>query len=95
MTRENALKLAGTKFWEKLSDYKIVKFQLFTEKLCMPFDIFHKALEKVLKRPVYTHEFAYADSLRAEFLGKKKSPTFQEILDLIPQEKRILVINKR
>lgn len=31
------------------------------------------------------------DLLQAEFLGERKAPTMQEILELIPAEKRVLI----
>ena len=68
-------------------------FQLFTDKLCMPFTIFHAAMEKALGRPVYTHEFGLNyDGLVEELLGKKPAPTMQEIMEMIPADKRIIVI---
>ena len=57
----------------------------------MPFSVFHEAVEKVLDRPVWTHEFALPERLRAEMLGERSAPTFKEILDLIPAEKKIVI----
>jgi len=51
-----------------LRDEEIVKFQLFQDCLAIPFDRFHAAIEKVLKRPVYTHEFR---GLRVQHSGKQ------------------------
>ncbi len=58
----------------------------------MPFDVFHEAIEKVLHRPVYTHEFGlnYV-GIVLEYLGEKQPPTFEEIINMIPEEKRIIV----
>lgn len=92
ITGKQARELYNSEFYKKLSHYDIVKFQLFEPMLCMPFDIFHEAVEKVLKRPVFTHEFAFIDSLKKEFLGEKTPPTFKEIMDLIPEDKRIIVL---
>lgn len=94
LTKEEAIKLVETKWWEGADNYNIVKFQLFTDKLCMPFDVFHEAIESVLNRPVFTHEFAYVDDLRKEFLGEKQTPTFEEIINLIPKEKRLFIVVK-
>lgn len=52
MTKEQAIALSKTEFWKDLSDKEIVKFQLFEKRLCIPFDVFHGSIEKVLKRPV-------------------------------------------
>lgn len=89
MTRKQALKLAETKFWETMSDKDIVMFQLFEERLCMPFDRFQEALQAVLNRPVFTHELAFADALRKEVLGEKPAPTLEEIMNLLPNTMEI------
>ena len=47
-------------------------FQLYEERLCMPFPLFHKAVEEALGRPVYTHEFAGVENLRQEFEAMRK-----------------------
>lgn len=73
MTPEKAIALSATKFWERCSAEKIVKFQLFQKLLCMPFPVFHDALEKVLGRSIWTHEFVNADRLRAEYLQLKNN----------------------
>ena len=92
MTKESAIALAETKWWETISDDDAVRFQLFADKLCMPFDEFHRKIEKVLSRPVWTHEFWFIENIQQEYLGERSQPTFQEILNLIPEEKRILIL---
>lgn len=92
ITKEQATKLYDSKFWENVSYRNRAIFQLFTDKLCMPFDVFHEAVEKTLGRPVWIHEFAYPELLQAEIMGEKSRPTFKEIMDLIPEEKRIVII---
>ncbi len=90
--KDRAVAMYDTEWWLE-EDYETqVQFQLFTEELCMPFDLFHKATEKVLGWSVWTHEFAYPSLLRAELLGAKRAPTFDEIVNLIPAAKRIIVI---
>lgn len=61
MNKEQAIKLAESGWWKELSADVITSFQLFEERLCMPFGDFHGAVEKSLARPVWTHEFAYSD----------------------------------
>ena len=94
MTTEEAITLAESKFWEPLSYYDRAIFQLFENKLCMPFGVFHEAMEKALGRPVYTHEFSSEgnERLKREILGEKSEPTMAEIINLIPPEKRILIL---
>lgn len=67
-----AIELANSKWWENLTPREIVQFQLFSKELCMPFDVFHEALEKALDRSVWTHELAKPGILQSEFLGEEK-----------------------
>ena len=58
----------------------------------MPFGVFHEAIEKTLERPVFTHEFGLnLDSLKMELMHGTTPPTLQEIMNLIPEEKRIII----
>ena len=93
MKKEEAVSLWETGFWKEMSEKDIAEFQLFESKLCLPFSVFHAAVEKVLKRPVWTHEFADTKKLRQEFLGERSAPTLEQIINLIPREKRILVFS--
>jgi len=92
LTSEEAIALAETKFWEKMTPREIATFQAHEEKLCMPFDVFHKAIEEALGRPVWTHEFGLnAEGIKKELAGDAPMPTMTDILNLIPAEKRIVV----
>jgi hypothetical protein len=91
MTKEEAIKLAESKFWEDMSLEDRAMFQLWEKKLCMPFGVFHEAVEKTLGRPVWTHEFAFLDSLKEEMLGLRPAPSMEDIFNLIPAEKRTIV----
>jgi hypothetical protein len=90
--KENAIKLYNSNWWEGLSYQDIAKFQLFIQELCCPFKVFYEAVEKSLGRSVYAHEFAlnYSGICR-EFLGEFQQPTFEEILNLLPEDKRIVL----
>ena len=93
MTKEEAIALYKTEFWSSMTAEEIATFQLFEEKLCLPLDVFHEALEKTLGRPVWTHEFACdLNGLKMELLGERNAPTPEEIINLIPEEKRLLII---
>ena len=92
LTQEQAIKLYDSEWWKNCTDKEIVEFQLFTARLCLPFSEFHRATEAVLGRPVWTHEFGSAGRLKEEFLGEKTAPTFEQIMDIIPEEKRVLVV---
>lgn len=91
LNKEQAIAMFESKVYESWTSEQIVRFQLFQDRLCMPFDVFHKAITEVLNRDVFTHEFAYRDSLILEYLGEKPAPTFDEIMNLIPEEKRLII----
>lgn len=93
LTKEQAIALHETKFWEPMSLRERAMFQMFEERLCMPFDVFHEAVEKTLDRPVFTHEFGVnVDGLQAELLGEAPAPTFEQIIGMIPADKRVVVL---
>jgi len=92
MTKENAIILAESKFWEGMTHRQIAEFQMCECKLCMPFPVFHEAVEKTLGRPVYTHEFGLNfQGLKDELFNGKTAPTLEEIINLIPEDKRYIV----
>lgn len=94
MTKEEATALYESKFWETMSLRDRALFQLFEDRLCMPFHVFHDAVEHVLGRPVFTHEFARnRDGLASELLGGRPAPTMDEILALIPADKRVVIVS--
>lgn len=89
--REAAIALGESRWWVGLPARDVARFQLYTVELSMPFDQFHKAVEEAMGRPVWTHEFAYCADLIAELEGEKPAPSMQDILDLIPADKRVVV----
>ena len=93
LTEEQAIELGNSKFYEDMTYKERALFQTFQERLCMPFDIYHEAMEKTLGRPVFTHEFRSSNinRIRKELMGEKGKPTFDEIVNLIPKEKRIIL----
>jgi hypothetical protein len=91
LTSKQAIAFHDSKVWESWTDEQIAGFQLFQKYLAVPFDRFHQAMEKVLGRLIFTHEFGSAGNLEKEFLGLKKAPTFEEILNLIPKDKQIII----
>lgn len=91
--KQAALALAYSRWWEGKSPKEIARFQLFTDELCIPFSLFHEALEKSLGRPVWTHELALNyEGIVREFLGQDSAPSMQDIINLIPEDKRILIV---
>lgn len=92
LTKEQAIALHESGFWQTMSYRDRAMFQMFEAKLCMPFDVFHEAVEKTLARPVYTHEFGLNwGGLQKELLGEQAAPSFDEIVALIPADKLIIL----
>lgn len=89
--RHKAIALAESQWWIGLPYKEIAKVGLLTAELCLPFDVLHEAVEKALGRPVWTHEFGMNfDGIVQELLGERDAPTMEEIINLIPAEKRII-----
>jgi len=83
MTREQAVILAESDWWERVDYVTLVGFQLFEERLCMDFSYFHNKLEKVFGRPIFTHEIGLLyDDLCREFLSKHKRVSLDDLLKL-------------
>ena len=72
VSEEKAIELAENVNYDNWTSKEIFLFQISQEKLSMDFDIFHEATEKVLGRPVFTHEFANTEKLLNEYLNKKE-----------------------
>lgn len=91
LTQEQAIEMAKNNFWKDWTPEQVVRFQLFQQRLCMDFSHFQKCVQDVLGRSVFTHEFGFRDDLVKEYLGEKEAPSFEEIINLIPAEKRVAI----
>lgn len=92
LTREEAIAFGDSGIWKEWTHEQICDFQMWQEKLCVPFAVFQESVEKTLGRPVWTHEFGMAyGEMQQERLGKRAAPTFDEVLNLIPEEKRVVI----
>jgi len=92
LTSEQAKELYATGWWKDLTPREIVKFQLFEPMLCMPWGEFCTALNNALGRGVMTHELGMnLEGIQKEFLGEAPPPTLEDIINLIPAAKRIVV----
>lgn len=58
MSQEEAVKFAATQWWVGKTAAEILDVQLFEDRLVMPFELYHEAVEEVLGRPVQTIELA-------------------------------------
>ena len=70
LTKSQAIEMYESETYKDMTSLEKVQFQLFQDRLCMPFDEFHKAMEDVFERPVFLHEFAEKDALQKEFFAK-------------------------
>lgn len=92
-TKEEAVALAASNWWEDVSHKAAAEFQLMTPRLCMPLDLFQEYLQEALGRPVFTHELGLnVDGLRKELYSEAPAPTLDEIIGLLPREKVVLVV---
>ena len=93
LNQNQAIEFYQSGIWKDWDNEKIVRFQLFQKLLCVDFSRFHEAIEDVLGRPIYTHEFGLNyKGLIEEYLGLREAPTFQEIIEMIPEDKRIILV---
>ena len=86
LSKEEAGELYDSGWWEDKTDQEIIAFQLFEPLLCMPFNEFHRAVEQVFNRPVYTHEFAFTEQLQAEYLTQRPPMSLGESLSRLQEE---------
>lgn len=91
LNRNEAIAFGRGGEWKNWTPKQRGAFQLQQNLLCMDFDAFHEGVQALLGRPVFTHEFAYKDQLIDEWKGRKDAPTFDEIVALIPEGKRIII----
>ncbi len=92
LTYEQAVAMCRSRWWEGLDPRTAVLRQMSESYFIMPWMTLHEMLSKALDRPVFSHEILnLRGSLRKELLGDKPAPTIEEILALIPAERRILV----
>lgn len=92
-TKEQAIAFAQSGVWKEMSHKEIVRLQLFQDLMCVPFGRYHEALTSVLGRSVFTHELSSSnyESMVKEYLGMKDAPTLNEIINLIPEDKRLII----
>lgn len=58
----------------------------------IPFDLMHQRFEELVGRPVYTHELGLNwEGLVEEARNPRNRPTVEQIINLIPEEKRIVI----
>lgn len=92
LSRDEAIALYESGDWGNWTDMQRASFQMVQDCLCMPFNIFHKSIEAVLGRPIFTHEFGMnREGLTRELAGLSSAPSMEEIMALIPAEKLLVI----
>lgn len=91
LTKEEAIVKANSLWWVGKTDEEIAEWQIHEPRLCCPFEIFHKAVETWLGRPVWTHEFADPKLLMAEKESGKKAD-FDEVVEKLAKYKKPVVV---
>jgi len=86
LTEEQAIQLSLTRFWRQMTPREIVAWQLSVDRMVVPIDVLHEALEAVLGREVLTHELANLSSLQSEVLAEGPKPTREELMKWLPVE---------
>jgi hypothetical protein len=88
-TEEQALAFFESKQWKPMTLKVRALFQLQQKRLCMPFDVFHKAVQKTVGRPVFTHEFGFnADGLLVEVQRACDAADHQAVCDALADQDR-------
>ena len=64
---EEACKLFESDFWDDKTNLEKVAFQLYENHLAMKFPEFHKAVEAVLDRPIWSHQFIHVRDIQEVF----------------------------
>ena len=73
--KDKAIEMANSKWWVGMNAKDIAKVGMFTQELCLPFDILHENLEKALGRAVFTHELGFNfEGICQELLGERDAP---------------------
>jgi len=90
-SKEKAIEMYKARWWEGKTAKEIVDVQLYQDKLCIEFAVFHKAMEEVLGRPVFTHEFADQKALQEEYEGKRQYDGIDaSIKRIVPEHVKII-----
>lgn len=94
VTQEEAIVIGEKGLYKDWTDEQLVNFQIRQNCLCVPFNVFHGAISRVLNRDVYTHEFMSSniENLIGEIERKTGAPNLDDIINLIPADKLIQLI---
>lgn len=79
---EKAIYIYDNQLYKKLTDEEQFLFQINESKLAMPWSHFHAMTEKAVNGPVWTHEFANPDCIKARYKGTAKVYTMDELISM-------------
>ena len=77
---------------EMSGEERVAEMTLLAGITTVPFSMIHQRIEALVGRPVYTHEIGTDwEGLVAEAGNQAPPATMQEIIELIPEPKRLVV----
>ncbi len=76
LTRKQAIAFAQKEEWKGWTPREIAEFQLQQDRVCIPIDVYKKALSEALRRPIYTLDLLAPDGLLSELRGESSHITF-------------------
>jgi len=68
------------------------EMELLFGALEIPVRMVHERIEELVGRPVFTHEMGLNSDGLIQEARNRQHPSLREVVDLIPPEKRIIVI---
>ena len=80
LTEAQAIRFYQSEKWRRWPMARLGAFCIRQTRLCVPFDVFHEAVEAALGRPVWTHEFANQKRLIDELDGKRAKATMDDVI---------------
>jgi hypothetical protein len=92
LTKEQAVTLAGLKWWEGAELVQVGAACLGQSRLCCPFDELHRGVEAFMGRPVWTHEFVDPERLRRERNGETVADPLQMLVDMAGRDRVIALL---
>lgn len=76
---------------QMISEEREIEMRRLGGPLEIPFGLIHQRIEELVGRPVFTHEMGLNwEGLLAE-ASHREHPTLQEVIELVPEEKRLIV----
>lgn len=73
-------------------DEREAEMRSFDGPVEVPFDLMHRRMESLVGRPVWTHEMGLNwEGLCREARWESRPATIEEIIDIVPQVKRVVV----